>query len=300
MGFIRTPRLSAAEHAEAVGEALVRDRRAMDDIHATMSRPAPSPPRRDHSKTDGVALRAAPSAPPLARLRASSQWPPCDAFILRLRLSQLDFPGGPSALPALFLRAPGGAFGKVVIGRMARTGTLAAVKLLLGRGDRAEARESFLRETENLLRLRTAADAVRLLDERGHPLELADAGASHVAYAYGTGEEADLSALDPALPPGPAFLIAVEPLAETLTERLRRAPGGLLPLRETLRAAREIALGLAFLAKHGVVVSKGRESLSPSSSAHPPLGSTRTSSPTTSCSAAPRATPSYATSASVT
>jgi len=269
----------------------------MGDIHATMSRRVP--PRRNYSKPESAVQRA-PSAPPLAALRTSSQWPPSDAFILRLRLSQVDFPGGPSALPALFLRAQGGAFGKVIIGTMARTGTPIAIKVLLGRSDRADDREAFLRETENLLRLRNAADAVRLLDERGHPQELADAGAGHVAYAYGTGEEADLAAVDPALPSGPAFLIAVEPLAETLTERLRRASGGLLPLREALRAAREIALGLAFLAKHGVVVSKGCASLSPSSSPHPPRDSTRTSSPTTSCSGAPRATPSYATSASAT
>lgn len=238
-----------------MADALARNRHIVDAIHTTLSLPASPSPRRDRSKPGGGAQPASPSPPPSAPPRSPTQWPPSDAFILRLRLSQLAFPGGPAALPALFLRAPGGAFGKVIIGTIARTGTPSAVKVLLGRGGREDDREAFLREAENLLRLRNAADAVRLLEERGHPLELADEGAGHVAYAYGTGEEPDLSALDPALPPGPAFLIAVEPLAETLTERLRRAPGGLLPLQEALRAAHEIALGLAFRAKHGVVVS---------------------------------------------
>lgn len=235
-----------------MGAALARDRHVVDDIHATLSRSPiprqnsanPKPESQSPQRT-----RVVPSQP--VPVRTATQWPPDDAFVLRLRLEQLSFPGGFAALPALYIRAPGGAFGKVLIGSMARTGTPAAVKVLLDTD-----RDAFLRESENLLRLRAAADAVRVKEEHGVPLELADMGAGHVAYVYGTGEEQDLAVVNSALPHGPAFLIAVEPLAETLTERMRRVPRGLLPLSEALRAGHEIALGLAFLAKHGVVVSE--------------------------------------------
>lgn len=123
-----------------------------------------------------------------------------------------------------------------------------AVKILLARGT---SRADFVAEGEMLLHIRGKVDAVRELEARGVPLTLADRGSRHVAYVYGTGEEADLSAVDPGLPAEPAFLLVVEPLAQTAAAALLR-PGVALPV--LLRAAHEIALALAFMVEHRVVV----------------------------------------------
>ena len=219
----------------------------MGNIHTTMPfpvRPVPVPMRTP-----------VPVPPKPATQRSLSSWPPSKPFNLGLRLADVTFPGGIAALPVLFFKAPGGAFGKVLIGSFAGSGIPAAVKLLLGAGgDLDTNRAAFLQEANNLLKLRGDVDVVRELEARGSILTLEDSGALHVAYVYGAGEEQDLAAINPSLPPGPAFLLAVEPLSETLTQRMRRSPDGRLPLPDALHAAYEIALGLAFLAKHGIVV----------------------------------------------
>lgn len=175
---------------------------------------------------------------------------------LRLNLSSFTFHGGVSALPALYRQSPGGTFGKVILGVLASSGVPVAVKLMLTNDSARENRtayDAFLREAENLFRLRGEVDTVRALRHRGGYLKPADEGANHVAYFYGAGEEADLAAVHPDLPRGHVFIIAVEPLEETLYARMRRAPGGLLPIGEALRTAHGIALGLAFMAAHHVI-----------------------------------------------
>ena len=114
-------------------------------------------------------------------------------FLLGHRLSRIVFPRG---ILAAFASAPGGAFGKVLVG--SKEGIDVAVKVLIAH---STPRESFQAESEMLLHLRGKVDAVRELEARGVALTLADRGARHVAYVYGVGEEADLSAVDPGLPP---------------------------------------------------------------------------------------------------
>ena len=193
------------------------------------------------------------SAPPAAPSRPTAIEP----FTTLLRLSHVAFPGGLAALPALYNRAQGGAFGKVIIGTFSHSGTPVAIKVLLGAaaaGHQGTDRSEFMRESENLLRIRQDVDNVHTKAAYGGVLSPEDTGARHIVYCYGTGEERDLSAIHPALPPGPAFLIAIEPLEETLAQRMEHYPGGRLPIAAIIRAAHEIALGLAFIAKNGVVV----------------------------------------------
>ena len=165
-------------------------------------------------------------------------------FSSRFGLHHFTFHGG---LSAAYASAPGGAFGKVLIGNYG--GISVAVKLLLERGT---AKESFHSESDMLLLLRGKIDATRELEDHGVPLSLADRGAHHIAYVYGVGDEPDLSALDPHLPKEKAFIVVVEPLARTLEEVLLQTPAA--SVHDLLRAANGVALGLAFLAKHGVVV----------------------------------------------
>ena len=249
----------AEKYAGEVGAALARDRHAVDDIHSTIANPLAA--SRDDPAV--AILQRSPREVELSRVAPLSHyWPLSQPFSLNLRLAQVTFPGGAEALPALFLRAPGGAFGKVLIGVMTHSGVPAAIKVLLNSGvGGGTGRDAFLREAQNLLQLRGAVDTVRALEERDVALSLEDAGARHVAYVYGTGEERDLAAVHAALPHVPAFLISMEPLAETLTQLLQRVAAtgdGRMPLAEALRIAHEVALGLAFLGKHGVVVRSAR------------------------------------------
>lgn len=167
-------------------------------------------------------------------------------FTTSLRLSQVTFPGG---IGDAFARVKGGAFAKVVIGIHA--GNEVAVKILLESGT---ARKHFQSEVDVLLSLRAQVDAVRQLGARGISLGLDEIGAHNVAYAYGTGEEADLAAQDSRLPRGRAFLLALEPLAQTLDEYFFRRGGPRAPLAQILCAAFEISCALAFLARCNVVV----------------------------------------------
>ena len=237
-----------------------------------------------------------------------------------LRLERFRFQGG---LAAAYAAASSGSLGAVLVGELIEnTGvggradhaesspTPMAVKVIL---TTAMSREEWLAETYLLLRLRGAVDAARMCEAAGAPLVLADRGARHVAYTYCIGHEESLATLDEALPRVGAFLIALEPLEETLTSfiaRRRTSPGTpvtAIAIEELLRISRDIALALAFLEQNRIVVRclRRRASLSfrqncvlqcccasryntalfkssPSSRAVLPR-STRTSSPTTSC-----------------
>ena len=179
---------------------------------------------------------------------AGSRWPPSTpSIILRLRLSHVEFPRD---LPALFNCAQGGQFGKVLEGGVLQKSQIPVAVKVIFVTERTE-REQFLIELEALLQLARYIDASRNLEEDGMQLSPEQAGALHVAYMYGAGEEENLSRVDPGLHNGPAFLIAVEPLTQTLAQRLRHGPP--LLLVDVLRIARDIASGLAFMSKHGVV-----------------------------------------------
>lgn len=184
------------------------------------------------------------------------RWPPREPFLLSLRFAHVVFPGGGPPDSALWIRSPGGAAARVLVGSMARSRTPVALKVLLASnpGGISTDREAFIVEAEMLNHLRSEADIVRTRDECGVPLSIDDRGALHIAYAYGAGEEEELTAVNASLPPGPAFLLAVEPLKETLTARICRAPAGRLAIADVLRTLHGIALGLAFLGKHRVVV----------------------------------------------
>lgn len=185
------------------------------------------------------------AAPPMAL--ATREPPP---FTTRLRLAEVSFPGG---IGDAFGRAKGGAFAKVAIGALA--GDPVAIKILLETGT---ARGNFQSEADLLLSLRSQVDLVRQLRVRGVPLGLDEIGAHHVAYALGTGEEPDLAALDRRLPHGRAFILAIEPLAQTVEEMLKRVGTPRLPLAELLRVAHETACALAFLARCNIVVWRDR------------------------------------------
>lgn len=128
-------------------------------------------------------------------------------------------------------------------------------------------REAWLDETNLLLRVRSFVDAVYALEAHGAPLALEDRGARHVPYMFGRGYEPSLHEFDPALPAMGAFIIALEPLDQTLTSflmcRRAEAPGDVTapvsPLQPPavevlLRIARDVSLGLAFLAHKRLVV----------------------------------------------
>ena len=170
-------------------------------------------------------------------------------FSQDLRLARFRFPGG---LAASYHSAAGGAFGKVMVGELdgdPGDGTPVAIKVLRYDG---MPREEALEERDLLLRLRLAVDSARTLKAANARLLPAERGAQHVAYMYGVGHEPSLQALDPSLPPVGAFLIALEPLEETLTSFIKRSPPPHIDV--LIRIARDIALALAFSEQQRVVV----------------------------------------------
>lgn len=170
-------------------------------------------------------------------------------FTFGLRLSAFDFPRG---VVSAFATAPGGAFGRVLVGSARASGMPMAVKVLMTKGT---SREKFHAEAEMLLHLRGKIDTVKELAARGIELSLADCGARHLAYVYGTGEEANLANVDAGLPNEPAFLIAVDPHPTSLSSALLNREGPAPPFLSLARAAHEVALALAFMAQHRLVVS---------------------------------------------
>ena len=186
---------------------------------------------------------------------AARHTPAAIPFSQGLRLARFRFRGG---LAAAYAAAPGGASGKVMVGELAGDpgdGTPVAVKVMLSDG---VSHEEALEERNLLLRLRFAADAACNLEAAGAPLLTSDRGARHVAYIYGVGHEPSLQALDPALPAGGAFLIALEPLEQTLKAFIKRcaASGAPPELDVFIRIARDLALALAFAEQQRVVVRR--------------------------------------------
>ena len=164
------------------------------------------------------------------------------------RLRQFYFPGG---IAEAFARAPRGAFGVVLLGSC--EGTEMAVKVLI-----ASRREDHAAEVEILSFLREQIKVALGSEDRGVRRRLEDLGARHVVYVFGMGEEPDLANVAPGLQPGPARLLAVEPLDRTLTEAFlqhRVPPLPPPPISTLLRVAHEVALALAFLAHRNVVHS---------------------------------------------
>lgn len=106
------------------------------------------------------------------------------------------------------------------------------------------------------LRRRLAADAAHTLDAAGAHLHPAERGARHVAYMYGVGHEPSLQALDPALPAVGAFLIALEPLEQTLKAFIKSSAAALLEVDTLLRIAHGLSLALGFLEQQRVVVRR--------------------------------------------
>ena len=156
--------------------------------------------------------------------------------------------------------APGGSFGKVLLGwwRDMRV----AVKILASNGDPAHvAHKAFMSEVENMVAVRTVIERARTLERIGAPLvepcDLVPArrcredhdlrGWRNVACVYGVGTVPDLGVIAPGLPTGPAHLVIMEPLTG----------GSLVSLPRTLetvaRAPADISAGLAALAAAHVV-----------------------------------------------
>ena len=174
-------------------------------------------------------------------------------FSLSYSLSQFNFPEG---LFAAYDTAPRGTSGRVVVCRRKEDGATAAVKIITPNPDMPDARGAFYDEARMLLHIRNKVDFVRELEARSGGwklLTIADQGARHVAYAFGTGLLENLEELSVLGIPGKtAFVIVSEPLSQTLSSfvcSLER------PVEELMRVAYEISLALAFMAHHGVVVS---------------------------------------------
>ncbi len=170
-------------------------------------------------------------------------------FTMNYRLSLFRFQRG---ILAEYAGAPGGAFGKVLVGVRTKGNHAMAIKVI---DAQHTSHDTFIAEATVLNWVREKVEVVRELHSRGVPLTLADRGAQHIVYVYGTGVEELLSAVDAGLPQKRAFLLVVEPLKITLTDAFLRPGVQQQPIAVLLRMAHEIALALAFLAHHRVVVS---------------------------------------------
>lgn len=167
-------------------------------------------------------------------------------FIDSFRVSHVRYAHG---LPRAYL-APGGAFGKVLVGSLVTDDTPVAVKLLLGSGT---SRNDFNEEVQLLQHLRGVVDTLRARPS-GTTLTLSERGASHVIHIYGTGKEPNLSHVHADLLREAAFVIAMEAHVQTVSQAFLRPGASPAPLNALLRATHEIALGLAFTAEHRVIV----------------------------------------------
>lgn len=116
-------------------------------------------------------------------------------------------------------------------------------------------------EVDILIRIRQRVDSVFHSGIR----RLADQGALHVLRVYGVGmtTREETAALRTGLCSDPymryAFIVS-EPLARTLADVINScAPDHVFPLEFLLRFAHQLALALAFLAQHFILVSEARE-----------------------------------------
>lgn len=163
-------------------------------------------------------------------------------FSLDYRLREVEFSEG---IGTAWTKASSGEFGRVLVGRIG--GMNISMKLL-------RRREFFLVEAEMLLFLRGKIDSVLELQSRGIAPSIADIGARNISYVYGTGYEADLSAVGSSLPSEEAYTIAMRPLKCTLTEAYLSHNSVVPSIKRLLLIAHDIALALAFLSHRGIVV----------------------------------------------
>ena len=168
-------------------------------------------------------------------------------------LEDVVFEGG---LMHAYTTAPRGSFGSVVVGQHSRSGLRMAIKILCSASLDSFARESqlyrMIMKHVNDATRRAAVDNVGFADAAGAPPRLS--AWQHVNTTYALGWEANLRRLHPDLPAVGAFLLAMEPLSETLLDRMAKAPQRLIPIAEVVRILHECAVGLAFLATNGIVV----------------------------------------------
>ena len=163
-------------------------------------------------------------------------------FSLDYRLREVECVEG---IGTAWMKASSGEFGRVLVGRIG--GMNISIKVL-------RRRELFLVEAEMLLFLRGKIDSVLELQSRGISPSISDIGARNITYAYGTGYEADLSAVSLSLPAEEAYTIAMRPLKSTLTDAYLSHNSVKPSIKRLLLIAHDIALALAFLSHHGIVV----------------------------------------------
>ena len=91
--------------------------------------------------------------------------------------------------------------------------------------------DEFHGEAGTLRVLRAKADAARRLVAAGVPLTIAEEGAGHIVYVYGTGVAPSLHRLTGVFDRlGPAPFIVLEALGASVEEAMEGAAGGLLPI----------------------------------------------------------------------
>lgn len=187
----------------------------------------------------------------------------------------VQFRVDPGGIASAYRAAPGGSFGKVVVGDYTGGGDLPtrmAIKIIPVRPN-VKTREAWTEEVKLLRRLRNYVDSVRAQEASDNPLALVEHGARHVSYIYGSGHELSLAGVDAELPAMEAYTIAMAPLEQTLSSFLAKsrtateiAAGGIAPratafplqqpaLEVVIRCIRDVANGLAFLRHASVVVS---------------------------------------------
>jgi hypothetical protein len=171
---------------------------------------------------------------------------PC--LSLRIRVKDFVYKGG---LRLAYNSAPSGTFGRVICCINKHTGRRVALKII---PVHAATRAVFLNEAEILMRIHTRTAVVHAIASCGHPVSVADRGASNVTQVIGSGEEPNLNALDPSLPRCAAYLLAFEVYVDTLHDHAGLYSGRQLPMHVIMRAACDVARGLAFLSKQNIVV----------------------------------------------
>ena len=164
------------------------------------------------------------------------------SFITNLQSADVHFPSGAFDT---FVQASHGSFGRVLIGTHVRSGFKIAVKFSYSvEADEATTAKMFARESAINMKIRKCIEDAARSDEFLH---------DHVALCVGVGWVDDLRHFDRRLPPCAAFMLAMEPLNDTLSARCDSAYH--LSTEDAIRAVLGCANALAFLSHHGIVVS---------------------------------------------
>lgn len=164
-----------------------------------------------------------------------------DTFDSSMRLLDMEFEDG---LFTAYTCAPRGGFGRVLVGKHSPTRLAAAVKII----DAPHVPpDMFARET---IVYRAISSHVNKAMRDPHAI----GGWQYVNVIYGSGWVHDLSTEDVRLPRCGASLLVMEPLDETLSDRLRRA-GGPLPVADVARILYQCAMGIACLSSGSIIVS---------------------------------------------